>query len=105
LPVTAPVQPASGQVMLEPALPLPEIFAAGALSWPPSPVSRLVEVLALLAARHPDAAAVHVAVVVDAPGTPEVAPVVLAVHPGPAHCAVADDSAVVAGASVTGLLA
>jgi hypothetical protein len=105
LAVTAPVQPASGQTMLEPARPLPEIPAIGAPSVPVSPESRLVEVPASLAVTHPAAAAVQVAFVVDVPGTPEVAPVVPAVQPGPAHCAMADESATVAGAPVTGLLA
>ncbi|HLU55500.1 MAG TPA: hypothetical protein VKZ81_08550, partial [Pseudonocardia sp.] len=54
---------------------------------------------------HPLAAEVHVASVRDFPASPDVAPVVRAVQPGPAHCAVAADWLAVAGASVTGFAA
>jgi hypothetical protein len=64
-----------------------------------------MEAPASLAATQPEAAAVQVPLVVAVPGTPEVDPVVPAEQPGPAHSAVADDSAIAAGAPVTGLLA
>ncbi|GAA5129429.1 hypothetical protein GCM10023320_49890 [Pseudonocardia adelaidensis] len=105
LPVTAPVQPASGQSIWELAPPVPDMPGRGlpfASSWP---ASRRVETVASLPTAHPDAAAVQVPVVVDRPGSPAVAPVVRAVQPGPSHSAAAEDSARVAGALVTGFLA
>jgi hypothetical protein len=64
-----------------------------------------MSVLASLVAEHPDAAAVHVALVVESPGNPRVPPVVRAMQPEPAHCAVADDADIAVGAFFTGFAA
>jgi hypothetical protein len=61
--------------------------------------------VASLVAMQPAAAAVQVASVWPFPAAPSVSPVVLATQPATAHCAVAVDCAIVAGASVTGFLA
>jgi hypothetical protein len=108
LPVTLPVHPASGHTICEVLCPLPDTPGTGRSSAPSPatwPESRPMDVLDSLAATHPDAAEVQVAVVVDSPGTPDVVPVVVTVQPGPAHSPVAADCDIAAGASVTGLLA
>src|SRR5438093_2064894 len=60
---------------------------------------------ASLVTAQPCAAALHVAAVCETPATPNVAPVVRAAHPAPAHCAAAWDVAYVAGAFLTGFFA
>jgi hypothetical protein len=106
LPVTVPVQPASGQTTWEAACALPTIAGTfPAFSSARATATRSVVAVASLAAMQPLAAAAHSAAVAVRPAVPLVPPVVAAAHPGPAHSAVADDCASVAGASVTGFAA
>jgi hypothetical protein len=108
LPVSVPVQPTSGQSICELDCALP-VNPASSLALLPLPVvwpePRSVDAVASLTTAQPLAAATQRAPVGALPGTPAVSPVDFAIHPAPAHCAIAFDRDRVAGASLTGLRA
>jgi len=108
LPVTLPVQPASGQMRLEPVWAEPAEPGTGLPSllclsgWVRWPESRTVVTVASLVTAQPPVVAEQVASVCESPGMPLVVPVVVAVQPGPVHWAIAVDSDQVAGTASEG---
>ena len=109
VPVTCPVQPASGHESWELLCVLAADPGSGVAFWPAPlfiPLTALVVAWALLATPHPDEPPVQVVLVCDAAGAPPeipgvwLSPVVAAVQPRPPQFVDAEDCDIVTGAFV-----
>jgi len=114
VPVTCPVQPASGHESWELLCVLAADPGSGVAFWPAPlfiPLTALVVAWALLATPHPEEPPVQVVLVCDAAGAPpeipgvSLSPVVAAVQPRPPQFVDAEDCDIVTGAFVTGCAA